>query len=307
LPVAAVDIGSNSTRLLIAEGEDELARESIVTRLAEGVDSSGRLGDAPQQRVLDVLSGFRLTIEAHGCERATAVLTSAVRDAANGKAFSERVQDALGFEARILSGDEEARLTYAGATTGRDGEFLVIDIGGGSTELVLGSDWHRGAAAPRTPRFHVSTQIGVVRHGERHLHGDPPSRAELEALTADVRTTLEAHVPVRLRERELAAIAVAGTPTQSAAIDLALEHYDPARVEGHVLTAPRLRELLDQLAALPLAQRREIRGLDPARAPVIVAGIAILLQVMYCFDLDKVEVSERDILWGIARSITAGS
>jgi exopolyphosphatase/guanosine-5'-triphosphate,3'-diphosphate pyrophosphatase len=289
--VAAVDIGSNSTRLLIADGEEELVRESIVTRLGEGVDASGRLGDAPQQRVLDVLSGFRETIEAHGCERAAAVLTSAVRDAANGEAFSERVRSALGFEARILSGDDEARLTFDGATAGRAGDFLVIDIGGGSTELVLGSD------------FHVSTQIGVVRHGERHLHGDPPAPEELAALAHDVRDVLEAHVPVRIRERALSAIAVAGTPTQSAAIDLALERYDPARVEGHVLTAPRLRELLAQLAALPLAQRREVKGLDPARAPVIVAGIAILLEVMWCFDLDGVEVSERDILWGIARSI----
>jgi exopolyphosphatase/guanosine-5'-triphosphate,3'-diphosphate pyrophosphatase len=295
LPVAAVDIGSNSTRLLIAEGEDVLARESIVTRLGEGVDGSGRLGDAPQRRVLDVLQDFRATIEARGCEHASAVLTSAVRDAANGKAFTERVGEALGFEARILSGDEEARLTYAGATAGRDGEFLVIDIGGGSTELVLGSG------------FQLSTQIGVVRHSERHLHSDPPAPEEIEALTHDVRGVLEAHVPVRVRERELAAIAVAGTPTQSAAIDLALAHYDPARVEGHVLTAPRLRELLDQLAALPLAQRREITGIDPARASVIVAGLAILLEVVHCFDLDKVEVSERDILWGIARSITAGS
>jgi exopolyphosphatase/guanosine-5'-triphosphate,3'-diphosphate pyrophosphatase len=295
LPVAAVDIGSNSTRLLIAEGEDELARESIVTRLGEGVDGRGRLGDAPQQRVLDVLDGFRARIEAHGCEHASAVLTSAVRDAANGKAFTERVRQALGFEARILSGDGGARLTYAGATAGRDGEFLVIDIGGGSTELVLGSG------------FHLSTQIGVVRHSERHLHSDPPAPEELEALTQDVRGVLEAHVPVRVSEREMAAIAVAGTPTQCAAIDLALEHYDPARVEGHVLGAPRLRELLDQLAALPLAQRREITGIDPARAPVIVAGIAILVEVMRCFDLEKVEVSERDILWGIARSITAGS
>jgi exopolyphosphatase / guanosine-5'-triphosphate,3'-diphosphate pyrophosphatase len=295
LPVAAVDIGSNSTRLLIADGEEELARESIVTRLGEGVDASGRLGEAPQQRVLDVLSGFRAKIEAHGCEHAAAVLTSAVLDAANGEAFAARVGEVLGFEARILSGDDEARLTYAGATAGRDGEFLVIDIGGGSTELVLG------------PGLHVSTQIGVVRHGERHLHSDPPAPAELEALRQDVGGVLEAHVPVRLRESHHAAIAVAGTPTQSAAIDLALEHYDAARIEGHVLTASRLRELLGRLAALPLPQRREVAGLDPARAPVIVAGIAILLEVMRSFDLDKVQVSERDILWGIARSITPGS
>jgi exopolyphosphatase/guanosine-5'-triphosphate,3'-diphosphate pyrophosphatase len=292
--VAAVDIGSNSTRLLIADGETALVRESIVTRLGEGVEASGRLGEAPMRRVLDVLHRFRATIEAHGCTAAAAVMTSAVRDAANGTAFAARVSDALGFEARILGGDEEARLTYAGATFGRPpGEYLVIDIGGGSTELVLGTGWH------------VSTQIGVVRHSERHLRSDPPTREELDALARDVRGDLEAHVPVRSDADRLRAIAVAGTPTQSAAIDLGLERYDPALIEGHVLTAQRLRALLDRLAALPLAQRRQVRGIDPARAPVIVAGIVILLEVVNHFGLDAVEASERDILVGLALSTTS--
>ena len=294
--VAAVDIGSNSTRLLIAEGDRTHARQSVVTRLGEGVDADGRLGERAQERVVNVLRGFAATIfGAHGCERAAAVMTSAVRDAANGAAFAARVSDVLGFEARILSGDDEARLTYDGATAGREGEFLVIDIGGGSTELVLGSG------------FHVSTQIGVVRHSERHLHSDPPTPAELSRLAADVRAELEAHIPVRSRELRMPAIAVAGTPTQCASIDLGLAHYDHTRVEGHVLTAARLHELLDRLATLPLALRREIPGLDRARAPVIVAGIAILLEVVHCFDLQQVEASERDILWGLARSITSGS
>jgi exopolyphosphatase/guanosine-5'-triphosphate,3'-diphosphate pyrophosphatase len=294
--VAAVDIGSNSTRLLITDGTRALARESIVTRLGEGVEASGRLGEAPMRRVLDVLARYREAIEAHGCTRAAAVMTSAVRDAANGAAFAARVGNALGFEARILSGDEEARLTYAGATFGRAaGEYLVIDIGGGSTEIVLSSG------------FHISTQIGVVRHSERHLHSDPPLPQELAALADDVREALEAHVPVRSYENQLSAIAVAGTPTQCAAIDLELETPDPALIEGHVLTAQRLRELLDRVAALPLAQRREIRGLDPARAAVIVAGIVILLEVVQYFGLDRVEASERDILVGLALSTTTGS
>jgi exopolyphosphatase/guanosine-5'-triphosphate,3'-diphosphate pyrophosphatase len=227
-------------------------------------------------------------IDRHACARATAAMTSAVRDAANGAAFSTRVGEALGFEAQILSGDEEARLTYAGATAGREGEFLVIDIGGGSTELVLGE------------QLHVSTQIGVVRHGERHLHADPPSPEQLEALKRDVRGTLDAHVPTELRVNTPAAIAVAGTPTQCAAIDLGLDRYDPERIEGHVLTKQRLHELLDQLAAAPLAERRLTKGLDPARAPVIVAGIAILIEVADCFGLGALEVSEHDILWGLA-------
>ena len=287
--VAAVDIGSNSTRLLIASGDEELARASIVTGLGEGVDATGRLGDAGQQRVLDVLHAYRATIVGHGCERAAAVMTSAVRDAANGPAFAERVHEALGFAPRTLSGDEEAQLTYAGATHGRAGGFLVIDIGGGSTELV-------------TSTAHVSTQIGVVRHSERHLHGDPPTAGELANLTGDVHETLMAHVPVRMHDNPVKAIAVAGTPTQCAAIELGLDHYDPDRTEGHILTAPGLRALLDRTAALPLAQRQDITGLDPARASVIVAGILILLEVVNCFDLDQVEASEHDILWGLARS-----
>jgi exopolyphosphatase/guanosine-5'-triphosphate,3'-diphosphate pyrophosphatase len=293
--VAAVDIGSNSTRLLITDGRRALARESIVTRLGEGVEASGELGEAPMRRVLDVLDTFRTAIEAHGCTRAAAVMTSAVRDAANGAAFAARVGDTLGFEARILSGDEEARLTYAGATFGREpGEYLVIDIGGGSTELVLGSG------------FHVSTQIGVVRHSERHLHSDPPEPRELAALARDVRENLEAHVPVRSHENHLSAIAVAGTPTQCAAVDLELDRYDPNLIEGHLLTAQRLRELLDRIASVPLVQRRAIRGVDPARAPVLVAGIVILLEVVHYFGLDRVEASERDILVGLALSTTAG-
>jgi exopolyphosphatase/guanosine-5'-triphosphate,3'-diphosphate pyrophosphatase len=290
--VAAVDIGTNSTRLLIAEGDAELARASVVTRLGEGVDASGRLGEAGMRRVLDVLAGFARTIAARGCDGAAAVMTSAVRDAANGAEFSTRANAALGFAPRILSGDDEARLTYDGATHGRDGDFLVIDIGGGSTELV-------------TPGFHVSTQVGVVRHSERHLHHHPPTPAELDALTRDVRETLKAHVPVSVGSTFGKAIAVAGTPTQSAAIDLGLDPYDPARVEGHILTVARLRALLARLSRLSLAELGRVKGLDPARAPVIVAGIAILLEVADCFDLERVEASEHDILWGLARSIQA--
>jgi exopolyphosphatase / guanosine-5'-triphosphate,3'-diphosphate pyrophosphatase len=294
--VAAVDIGSNSTRLLITDGRRALVRESIVTGLGEGVDATGRLGEVPIARVLAVLERFRGQIEAHGAQRAAAVMTSAVRDAANGAEFAARVSATLGFASRVLSGDDEARLTYAGATYGRPaGEYLVIDIGGGSTELVLGSG------------FHVSTQIGVVRHSERHLHADPPLASELRALADDVRKGLMAHVPVRAGEEPPRAIAVAGTPTQCAAIDLGLEPYDPGRVEGHVLTGERLRELLARVAAVPLAERRAIRGVDPARAPVLVAGIVILLEVVNHFGLDRVEVSERDILVGLALSTTSGN
>jgi exopolyphosphatase / guanosine-5'-triphosphate,3'-diphosphate pyrophosphatase len=291
--IAVVDIGTNTTRLLVADvtaGVTELDRRSTVTRLGEGVDRTGRLTDEAQLRVLDVLDEYAEAIELHGAERRVAVLTSAVRDAENGADFTERVRRDYELDARTLTGDEEARLTFLGATTQRSGgeSLLVADIGGGSTELVVGA---HGAV-----REHVSTQNGVVRHTERHLHHDPPSREELDALARDVRASLRA-VPFN---RADAAVAVAGTPTQCAAIDLELEPYDPVRVEGHVLTAERIDAILDQVASVPLAERAKIPGIDPARAPVLVAGVLILQAVLAHFGLDRVEVSEHDILWGVA-------
>jgi exopolyphosphatase/guanosine-5'-triphosphate,3'-diphosphate pyrophosphatase len=152
--------------------------------------------------------------------------------------------------------------------------------------------------------FHVSTQVGVVRHTERHLHSDPPTADELAALAADARPALEAAVPTEVRSRATAAVAVAGTATSCASIDLALDPYDPARVEGHTISRARLEELRDRLAALPLDERRGVTGLDPARAPTIVAGTVILLEVLGAFELDAFEASERDILWGVALDST---
>ena len=269
----------------------EVERRSIVTRLGEGVDATGALGDEPQRRVLEVLAQYAEAIAEHGAERSTAVMTSAVRDAANGAEFAATVGERFGLEARILDGDEEARLTYLGATTGRDaGRLLVIDIGGGSTELVIGEG--------EEVVFHVSTQIGVVRHSERHLHSDPPTRAELAALADEVERAIEQAVPAGERERVTAAVAVAGTATQSAGIDLGAEGLD---VEGHTLSADRLRGMLDDLAAVPLEQRREVPGLDVDRAPTIVAGIVVLTRALAAFGLEAVEVSDRDVLWGAAR------
>jgi exopolyphosphatase/guanosine-5'-triphosphate,3'-diphosphate pyrophosphatase len=302
--VAVVDIGSNSTRLLVADvrggAVTELDRRSTVTRLGEGVDANGRLGDAPQERVFATLEGYVEAIERHECERRMAVMTSAVRDAANGDEFSAVVRERFGLDARTLTGDDEARLTYLGATAGRhdDTPRLLIDIGGGSTELVVG--------AGGQVRFHVSTQAGVVRHTERHLASDPPRPEELEALTADVRAVLEAAVPALEAEWPRAAIAVAGTATSCAAIDLELDPYDPAQVEGHVISLERLGGLLSRLSSIPLAERRLIPGLHPDRAPTIVAGVAILALVLRHFGLGATEVSEHDILWGAALDAVAG-
>jgi exopolyphosphatase / guanosine-5'-triphosphate,3'-diphosphate pyrophosphatase len=257
------------------------------------VDETGALGEAPMQRVFDVLAQYAEAIAEHGAERSTAVMTSAVRDAGNGAEFARAVRERFGLDARTLTGDEEARLTYLGATAARHapaGErLLVIDIGGGSTELVIGE---AGEVA-----FHVSTQIGVVRHSERHLRADPPAAEELQTLTGEVARAIAEAVPARERERVTAAVAVAGTATQSAGIDLGAEGLD---VEGHRLPAERLRAILDRLAALPLEQRRQVPGLDPDRAATIVAGVVVLLQTLDAFGLDEVEVSERDILWGAA-------
>ncbi len=297
--VAVVDIGTNSTRLLVADvgdGVEELDRRSIVTRLGEGVDATNRLADAAQERVLETLEEYAASIERHGCDRRVAVLTSAVRDAGNGAAFADTVRDRFGLDARTLSGDEEARLTYRGATAARDGAdgapLLVVDIGGGSTELVTGEGAVLG--------FHVSTQAGVVRHTERFLRGDPPAGEDMDALARDVRALFEDAVPREVRERVRAAVAVAGTATSVAAIDAEIEPYDPSRVEGRIVQAFRLGEISASLAALPLEERRKVPGLHPDRAPTIVAGTILLAQALEAFGLDRFEASERDILWGAA-------
>jgi exopolyphosphatase/guanosine-5'-triphosphate,3'-diphosphate pyrophosphatase len=299
--IAVVDIGTNSTRLLIADLQDgkvteELERRSEVTRLGQGVDASGHLADEAMQRVYNVLDDYKQAIDDSEADSSIAVLTSAVRDAANGAEFTATVTDRYGLDARTIDGDEEAGLTFLGATSERDRDdptpLVVIDIGGGSTELVVGA---RGEV-----EFHVSTQAGVVRQTERHIHTDPPPREEIDELSAEVRAIVEKAVPEPTRVKPQAAVAVAGTATSLAAIDQELDPYDPAKVHGYHLTINRCHELLDHLAAIPLDERRQVTGLHPDRAPTIVAGVAILLQVLDAFGLRQVEISEHDILRGAA-------
>jgi exopolyphosphatase/guanosine-5'-triphosphate,3'-diphosphate pyrophosphatase len=298
--VAVVDIGTNSTRLLVAEVDADLTvrqlhRESIVTRLGEGVDAHGRLGDAPMQRVFHVLERYCEAIDEHGATDTVAVLTSAVRDADNGADFTAIVRDRYRLDARTIGGDEEAALTFDGATSERThngSQTLVIDIGGGSTELVVGRD---GEVS-----FHASTQAGVVRQSERHLHDDPPPPTQLQALAAEVAAIIATAVPEAVRAGVQTAIAVAGTATQCAAIELALDPYDPARVHGHTLELATCELLLARLAQMDNDQRREVVGLHPDRAPTIVAGIVMLIETLRAFGLERVEVSEHDILRGVA-------
>ena len=294
-----MDIGTNSTRLLVAEVDGgtltELDRRTVVTRLGEGLEASGRLSDAAVARVSEALADYREALDGLGAERVVAVATSAMRDAANGPEFRDEIERRFGIDARTISGDEEARLTFLGATAGRDpgAATLVIDIGGGSTEFVVG---HAGG----DPEFHVSTRMGSVRHTERHLHSDPPTAAELAALAEDARAIVEADVPADVRAGVNAGIAVAGTATSLAAIDQELDPYDPERVHGYRLGVASCERLLARLAGLTVAQRREVPGLHPDRAPTIVAGAGILLESMRACGLDGIEVSENDILHGAA-------
>jgi len=291
--VAAIDLGTNTTRLLVAEVNaervEEISRRTTITRLGEGVDARRRLLPLPIARVRNALSDYRRQLEALGAERMLAVATSAVRDAENGEAFLGEIEWSYGFTTRLLTGEEEADLTVRGVGEGA-ADALVVDIGGGSTELI--------AAGTR-----ISTELGSVRLTERFLASDPPTEDELDALAAAARSVLAEEVPETLSPRR--AIGVAGTITSLAALDLGLVEYDRDRVHGHRLGDAAVRAQLERLAALPLAERRLVPGLEPERAPVIVAGTVILREVMHHFGLAAVEASERDILDGIALEAAA--
>jgi exopolyphosphatase/guanosine-5'-triphosphate,3'-diphosphate pyrophosphatase len=289
--VAAIDLGSNSTRLLVADADDgrlsEVERLLTITRLGDGVDASGRLSEASMQRVEDCVAGYVSRARELGVAVPLAVATSAVRDAQNGAEFL-RLLKARGVRARMLSGDDEARLTLRGVASGRSmaGPLIVCDIGGGSTELVAGDGGD--------VRFAVSLDMGCVRMSERHLHSDPPTPDQLTALRDDVAAMLPADLP----EGDL--IGVAGTVTTLATIDLGLDREIPEQIDGHRLSAAAVDALLQRLAALPLDERRQVRGLMPERAPTIVAGGAILAELMQRLAVPALTVSERDILHGAA-------
>jgi len=278
MPVAVIDIGTNTTRLLVAEVEDgevvELERRTTITSLGQGVDATGRLAQDAMDRVTEAIAVYREVIDRLGAERVVALATSAVRDAENGAAFREFLKERFGIQATTISGDEEARLTFLGATGSRndDRETLVIDIGGGSTEYAVG-------LPGRDPSFHVSTQMGSVRFTERY--------ATLEELAAAVSEM----VPAVSVEQ---GIAVAGTATSLAAIDGAEE------VHGYRLSLATCERIVAMLAALTVEQRRDVKGLHPDRAPTIVAGAVILTESIRSFGLREIEVSARDILHGAA-------
>lgn len=303
--IGAIDIGSNSTRLLVADVTDgeisEISRQSIVTRLGDGVDKSGALNDRAIERVMDALEEYAGEIVLAGCDRIGGVATSAVREASNGEDFAEQVGSRHGIPIEVIGGDQEAQLTFLGASTGDAlsgvGRSMVVDIGGGSTEFIVGAEGEL--------LFHVSTKLGAVRHSERWLKSDPPGQGEIQALLDEAGSIILEAVPVEFRRDIAHGIGVAGTPTVLAAVDQQLVPFDPWKVHGYPITFEAAERLLKLLAGLPLEERRKVPGLHPDRAPTIVAGAVILLATLMSFGLEEVVVSEHDILYGVALQLAS--
>lgn len=295
MKVAAIDVGTNSTRLLIAEWDgaalERLHAESHVTRLGRGVDATGRLDGEGIRSTIAWLAQYQGRVAREGVERVVAVATSAARDAANVGEFIEQAA-AVGMRVRVLSGDEEARYSFAGATLGRGaGEQMVIDAGGGSTELVAGHDGEL--------RLVRSIDVGCVRLTERHLKHDPPTQDELAAVAAEAGAAF-GPVLADIGAVPEEAVAVGGTATTLAAIQLGLVDYDDAQVDCTPLDRAQMQGLRDRLAAMTVAQIADMPIVQPGRADVLVAGAALLLAIMEVLGLRRYVVRDRDILDGLA-------
>ena len=294
---AAIDIGTNSVRLLVVDGAGrELERVMRMTRLGQGVDQSGELATEAIARTLAVLSDYGARLHSHGALRVRIAATSAARDARNGGDFFDAVESALGVRPELLSGDAEARLSFAGATHGLardDGPFLVIDLGGGSTEFVLGS---------AQPEAAISLQMGCVRMTERHLHTDPPTPDQLRACEAEVRERLAPLREVIDVKRARTVVGLAGTVTALSAMQLGLTEYDASRTHHSRLGRADVARLCARLASATSAARRSML-VEPARAEIIVGGALVLSTLMSELAIDELRVSERDILDGLAASL----
>ncbi len=297
--VAAIDCGTNSTRLLVSDSDGRpLERRMTITRLGQGVDASRRLHPDALTRTMAVLAGYRAVLEERGVERVRMAATSAVRDAANREEFMDAAEAAVGTRPELLAGDEEGRLSFRGATTGldpADGPFLVVDIGGGSTEFVVGADEAVGV---------VSVDVGCVRMTEKYLHADPPSPLELSQAISVV------HAHLDDVKRELPAVTeavrlvgLAGTVTTMAAVEIGLHEYDAERIHHFELTRAAAEDVFRTLATERRSDRVHNPGLEEARADVIVGGAAILVTVMRHFDFASCLVSEADILDGLVLSL----
>jgi exopolyphosphatase / guanosine-5'-triphosphate,3'-diphosphate pyrophosphatase len=306
--VAAIDCGTNSLRLLVADVDlaagrlTDVDRRMEIVRLGQGVDATGRLAPEALDRTLRVLAGYAKIIGDLSARPVRIVATSATRDAANSAEFVRGVSAVLGIAPEVLSGDEEAQLSFVGATaelTGlARGPYLVVDIGGGSTEFVLGE---RGGAVSA-----VSVDVGCVRLTERHLHSDPPSAAEIAAATADIAAALDRVRAAVLVPAARTLVGLAGSVTTVAGLALGLSRYDPARIHHARIAAAQVAEQASRLLVQTRQQRAALPVMHPGRADVIGAGALLLDQVMRRFQAAEVLVSEHDILDGIAWSVAGG-
>ncbi|AKT42281.1 Ppx/GppA phosphatase family protein [Chondromyces crocatus] len=306
--VAAIDIGTNSVLLLVAErrGADivPLAERATITRLGQGVDATRALNTEAVERTLACLARYGEELKALGAERIEAVGTSAMRDAAGGDEFTNRAASLLGVRPRVISGLEEAELTFHGALSGlpaRPGPRVVFDIGGGSTEIISSTAPHEAITA-------VSLDIGSVRLTERHIHSDPPQQVELDATKADIRAQL-ASVPRLASSTEPLLVGVAGTVTTVAALVHDVAPYDAQRIHGSQLSYEDIQRTIEQLSSIPVAARRALRALDPARADVIVAGSLIVQEILLWAGhptgapARSIIASDRGVRWGIAHKL----
>lgn len=301
-PVAAIDLGTNTCMLLVAARDDTgqlipLAQEMRVVRLGEGVDRTGRLNESALDRAVAVFQDYEAIIRRLGADQVRCVATSAFREAANGDELRGRLEGATGYSLEEISSDEEARLVLRAvqeAFPQPRGRRVVVDVGGGSTEIIL-EEKGRLAAVHSLP-------LGSVRLTERWLAADPPQAKELERLAADLQVILEAGGPL---PSAATMVGVGGTATTFVAIDLTLDAYDHSRVHGATLTGDTLRDLIERCATMTNAERLAFPGLHPGRAEVIVAGGLILQAVMERFGLKKMAVSDRGLRWGVVLELAA--
>jgi exopolyphosphatase/guanosine-5'-triphosphate,3'-diphosphate pyrophosphatase len=308
--VAAIDVGTNTVLLLVAERQPDgslsaIEERATITRLGEGVDRTRILGDAAVTRTNECISAYAADIRSHGVDRVAVVGTSAMRDAAGGERVREHVQRLLGVDVRVISGDEEARLTLSGALSGlvletrEQRSVTVFDIGGGSTEVVHAILDER--SIPRSIVFSQSFDVGSVRLTERCVRHDPPANDEMEALYEATRSAFSA-IPA-LADPAPLVIGIAGTMTTLAAVSLGLVPYDGARVHGHMMLRREIEQSVRDLALLPVSERRQVPGLEPKRADVIVAGGVIALALLDRLGINRVRISDRGVRWGLAEQL----
>ncbi|MDB4941816.1 MAG: Exopolyphosphatase [Labilithrix sp.] len=302
--VAAIDIGTNTVLLLVAERAPDgtlvaVEEHATITRLGQGVDRTRTLAPEAIARTNACLDTYADVVKRLGAARVAVVGTSAMRDAGGGEAVRDHVKARFGVDARTISGDEEARLTFAGALSGLtvpgEGRVVVFDIGGGSTEVVDGDRRTRAVS------YAHSYDVGSVRLTERHVRSDPPSEAERAAVTAAARETF-ASIPDAARG--LPVVGIAGTVTTLTAVALEMTTYDGARVHGHTLRTRDLADVVERLARLPLEERKKAPGLDPKRADVIVAGGLVALALLERLGASELTVSDRGVRWGLAEELS---